>query len=56
MAKITITLEDGEDGDVFADVEFDPPRKSATEDTPAQRDAFTMLGAAFTVDDLTSIE
>ena len=56
MAKITIILEDGDDGDVTAEVTFDPPRKSADEDTPAQRDAFTMLSAAFTVDDLVGIE
>ena len=56
MAKVTIILEDTDEGTVAAEVEFDPPRKTSLEDTPAQRDAFTMLSAAFTMDDLTSIE
>ena len=62
MAKVTITIQDAEDDKVEADVTFDPSlKRDGNGDlpdnlTPAQTDAFKMLGSIFTLDDLTGIE
>lgn len=36
MAKVTIIIEDGEDGEVNVKTEFDPPLKRDEDETPAQ--------------------
>ena len=55
MAKVTITIEDTDDG-VDADVEFDPVKEANAELTPAQHAAVKMLDAVFTASHITSIE
>lgn len=62
MAKVTITIQDTDDDHIGTTVEFDPVLKcdengnSLDHLTPAQTDAFDMLDAVFTIDNLTGIE
>ena len=62
MAKITITLEDRDDGTVAAAVDFGPSLKRDADGglfdnlTRAQTDAFHMIDAVFSYVDLVGIE
>lgn len=45
MAKITITLEDAEDGEIVLQTTTDPPLRKGDSPTPAQRVLMEMLQA-----------
>lgn len=43
MAKVTITLEDKEDGEVLVGIDFDPPIQKGEDGTAAQHAAIQLL-------------
>lgn len=43
MSKVTITIEDTEDGTVSIELDFDPPGQGSEDATPAQYTALRMI-------------